>query len=589
MVHLITEHMDIWTAAQTPKINGGRGRGKNSNGQSPHGVKKLRELILELAVRGKLVPQDSNDEPASVLLEKIAEEKVRLVKEGKIKKQKPLPPISPDETPYNTPQSWEWVRLGEFGDWGAGATPNRKNPAYYGGNMPWLKSGELRDNERLSSSEETVTNKALEQCSLRVCQPGDVLIAMYGATIGMLAILENVATTNQAVCACTCHSGVFNRYLFLMLRAWRPKFTGQGAGGAQPNISKVKIINTIAPLPPLTEQHRIVAKVDELMALCDRLEQQQTGSNAIHQALVETLLTTITHAVDQDASAEAWKRIDNHFDTLFTTEQSIDQLKQTILQLAVMGKLVQQDPNDEPASVLLEKIAKKKARLIKEGKIKKQKPLPEISDDEKPFELPQGWEWVKLGNIASFENGDRSSRYPKEHDLQPSGIPFFGAKDMVDGELSFDNNLRFISEDKFKKLSNGKLYDLDFVILLRGTVGKIAIYRANSKHSTGFINAQMIIVRMIDKELCNFFGRYSSSVFYQSAVAFKTTGSAVRQMPGNALSDFLIPLPPLSEQHRIVPKVDELIALCDNLKTRLNDAQTTQIQLADVIVEQAVA
>ena len=173
------------------------------------------------------------------------------------------------------------------------------------------------------------------------------------------------------------------------------------------------------PIPPLAEQHRIVAKVDELMALCDQLEQQQTDSNATHQTLVETLLATLTSAADQDEFTEAWQRIADHFDTLFTTEQSIDQLKQTILQLAVMGKLVPQDPNDEPASVLLEKIAKEKARLIKEGKIKKQKPLPEISDDEKPFDLPDSWAWTYVGECFSLTSG---TSFNKKKNLREGNI-----------------------------------------------------------------------------------------------------------------------------------------------------------------------
>ncbi len=398
---MITEHLDIWTTAQEPKKSGARGRGKKKNGQSLYGIKKLRELILDLAVRGKLVEQNPEDEPASVLLEKIAAEKARLIEEGKIKKQKKLSEITEEERPFALPDGWEWARLGSIGDWGAGSTPNRKNPIYYEGDTPWFKSGELEDNVHLSVSEETVTKEALKECSLRLCSQGDVLIAMYGATIGRLAILEKSATTNQAVCACTCCSGIFNRYLFCMLKAWRQRFTKQGAGGAQPNISKVKIVNTIAPFPPLPEQHRIVAKVDELMALCDQLEQQQTTSNATHQTLLQTLLATLIASADHEAFTTAWERIASHFDLLFTTEQSIDQLKQTILQLAVMGKLVPQHPEDEPASLLLGKIAKEKARLIKEGKIKKQKKLPAITEEEKPFDLPEGWTWVRLGNYVS--------------------------------------------------------------------------------------------------------------------------------------------------------------------------------------------
>jgi type I restriction enzyme S subunit len=260
---------------------------------TPNGVQKLRELILQLAVQGKLVPQDPNDEPASVLLERIKAEKDRLVKEKKIRKSKPLPPVEIDEIRFKIPDSWKWIRLNQIGDWGAGATPNRKKSEYYGGSIRWLKSGELRDGY-VSESDENITESALKDCSLRINKCGDVLIAMYGATIGKVAILEVEATTNQAVCACTCFAGFYNRYLFLLLKSYRQYFSNQGAGGAQPNISRIKIISTVAPLPPLNEQKRIVAKVDRLMALCDELEamieQSQTDGEILMEAMVHQLV-----------------------------------------------------------------------------------------------------------------------------------------------------------------------------------------------------------------------------------------------------------------------------------------------------------
>jgi len=222
MVNLITEHLNAWTAAQTPKTSGA-GRSNGSGNHSLYGIKKLRELILELAVRGKLVPQDPNDEPAAVLLKKIAAEKARLVKEGKIKKQAPLPEIGEDEKPFDQPERWEWVRLHDLGEWGAGATPLRGRREYYGGHIPWFKSGELIG-DYISSSEEYVTDLALKETSLRYNKIGDVLIAMYGATIGKTSILEVPATTNQAVCACTPCGGIYNVFLLTALKAYKSQF-----------------------------------------------------------------------------------------------------------------------------------------------------------------------------------------------------------------------------------------------------------------------------------------------------------------------------------------------------------------------------
>ena len=415
MVNLITEHMDIWATAETPKTNGGRGRGKNGNGQSPHGMKKLRELILELAVRGKLVPQDPNDEPASLLLEKIAKEKARLIKEGKIKKQKPFPKIGEDERPFGLPVGWEWTRLGNVIEFVNGFA--FKSSDFSNTGVGIVKIGDIQSGKIVTASMSRVDKAVVADLddSLMV-NKGEMLIAMSGATTGKLGFntTSEVFYINQRV-------GKISPYCFQIRFLYYPLTTkiaenlAKSMGSAIPNLSTAQIKDIVFALPPLAEQHRIVAKVDELMALCDQLEQQQTDNNATHQTLVETLLATLTNAADQREFAEAWERIANHFDTLFTTEQSLDHLKQTILQLAVMGKLVPQDPNDEPASILLEKIAREKARLIKDGKIKKQKPLTVIAEDEMPFKLPKGWHFIRLIALSKF--------YMKHHVLTEQTPP----------------------------------------------------------------------------------------------------------------------------------------------------------------------
>jgi type I restriction enzyme S subunit len=255
--------------------------------RSPAQIKQLRQTILNLAVRGKLVEQDPEDEPAEDLLAAITSEKQQA------KGSRKASPRSADfvlDGPFGVPTSWQWTQLGAIGDWGSGSTPSRGRSDYYGGAISWFKSGELNDNKCLRGSEEKITHFALEQCSFRLNSPGDVLIAMYGATIGKLAILGEEAVTNQAVCACTPCWGVVTEYLYLFLLAQRDEFRLASEGGAQPNISKVKILNTLIPLPPLAEQHRIVAKVDELMSLCDQLEQQLNQADQQRRRLLEALL-----------------------------------------------------------------------------------------------------------------------------------------------------------------------------------------------------------------------------------------------------------------------------------------------------------
>ena len=232
----------------------------------------LKKSILQYAMQGKLVPQDPNDEPASELLKRIKAEKEQLIKDGKIKKEKHLPPITQDEIPYDLPQGWQWVRLGDIGDWGAGSTPNRARTDYYfNGTIPWLKTGDLNDSF-ITEIPEKITELALEQTSVKIKPIGSLLIAMYGATIGKLGILTIPATTNQACCACIAFPEIETKFLFYYLLAERDNLRKRGDGGAQPHISREKIIAYLLPLPPLAEQKRIVAKVEELLNLVNKLE-----------------------------------------------------------------------------------------------------------------------------------------------------------------------------------------------------------------------------------------------------------------------------------------------------------------------------
>jgi type I restriction enzyme S subunit len=587
---LITEHIDVWTSAI--KKRNATGRGSNKKIELT-GIKKLRELILELAVRGKLVPQDANHEPASVLLAKIAKEKAQLLKDKLIKKPKKLPEIDEEDKTISLPEGWEFVRLNELGEWGAGATPRRGNSELYGGDIPWFKSGELNA-DYIDKSEETVTELALKQASLRYNKIGDVLLAMYGATIGKTAILKVRATTNQAVCACTPFTGFSNIFLLTLLKAYKPKFIGMGAGGAQPNISREKIIATVIALPPLAEQQRIVAKVDELMALCDQLEQQTEQSLSAHQTLVEVLLASLTSDTSTDADNKedfqtSWQRIAEHFDVLFTTEASIEQLKQTILQLAVMGKLVPQNPNDEPASVLLEKIAEEKAQLIADKKIKKQKPLPAITDEEKPFEVPEGWEWCRLeGTALTSEAGWSPSCLPTARENNKWGVLKISA--VTWGTFNPNEN---------KELPSGleprpqyEVHTGDFLISRANTaelVARAVIVPAGAPRKL-MMSDKIIRFVLSNRVKGSFISLVNNSRFsraYYAEVAGGTS-SSMKNVSREQIRRLIVALPPLAEQHRIVAKVDELMALCDQLKARLSDAQTTQLQLADAVVESAL-
>jgi type I restriction-modification system S subunit len=254
------------------------------NNSFPESFKKS---ILQEAIQGKLVPQDENDEPASVLLERIRAEKQKLIAEGKIKKDKNESVIFrrdnshyeklngieyciDDEIPFRIPDSWEWIRLGSIGDWGSGATPSRSNPEYYNGDIPWLKTGDLNDGY-IEYIPEKISLIALKKTSVRLNPTGSVLIAMYGATIGKVGILTFPSTTNQACCACF-PIEIYNEYLFYFLMSQKTAFVKRGEGGAQPNISKEKIIATLMPLPPLAEQFRIAKTLNEVLNEIEKLK-----------------------------------------------------------------------------------------------------------------------------------------------------------------------------------------------------------------------------------------------------------------------------------------------------------------------------
>ena len=543
---------------------------------APGGVAKLRELILTLAVQGKLVPQDPADEPAGVLLQKIRAEKDRLIEEKKIRRSKPLDPIDESECGFELPSGWVWERLGNLGDWGAGATPSRSNNNYYGGNIPWFKSGELTA-DFIAESEETVTDAALRDCSLRLNQVGDVLIAMYGATIGKTAILSVVATTNQAVCACTPFEGLSNTYLLLLLKALKPYFIGLGAGGAQPNISREKVVATVVGLPPLAEQSRIVTRVEALMRLCDALEAKGQLEAAQHAQLVSTLLGTLTASTTPEELAANWQRVAQHFDLLLDRPEAIDALEQTLLQLAVRGLLVPQDPTDEPASALLQKIRAEKDRLIATGQIKKGKPLPPITDEEKPFELPVGWEWVRLQQAYDVRDGTHDT--PK---YQSTGFPLVTSKNLYGGVLDL-SDVKLISPADHEQISaRSRVNRDDILFAMIGSIGNPVIVDTDTEFSVKNVALFKYYAAALS---CP---KYLLLVLQAEAAGMKerAAGGVQSFISLGQLRSSVVALPPLSEQSRIVSRVTALRRLCADLRQRLAEREAVQARLAEALVQE---
>ncbi|EKI2323269.1 restriction endonuclease subunit S [Klebsiella pneumoniae] len=566
---LITDHIDIWSSALQTRSTAGRG----SNGKIDlYGIKKLRELILELAVRGKLVPQDPNDEPASELLKRIAVEKAELVKQGKIKKQKPLPEISEDEKPYELPEGWEWVRLGNVGVCSTGKTPSTSVSSHFNGNIPFVGPGQITQCGEITQADKFLSEDGMLNST--EANNGDIFTVCIGGSIGKSAVVSERVAFNQQINSIK-PVLVDSKYIYFSISTtlFISSMVTASTGSATPIINRSKWESLLIPCAPVAEQHSIVAKVNELMALCDQLEQQSLISLEAHQQLVETLLATLVDSQHAEDLTENWARISQHFDTLFTTEASIDALKQTILQLAVMGKLVPQDPNDEPASELLKRIEQEKALLVKEGKIKKQKPLPPINDEEKPFELPKGWEWCRLGHCIHLISGQHLKPNEYTENIIEGAIPY------ITGPAEFgDLNPTY---SKFTIEKRAVAQPKDILVTCKGAgLGKLNVVNVEIA-----ISRQLMAIRTV-RANCDYFKLLLSSMYdyFQG----KGVGIAIPGISREDVIEPVISLPPLNEQERIVSRVNALFGTCDHLKSRLKSAQQTQLHLADALTDAAL-
>ncbi|HEL1948327.1 restriction endonuclease subunit S [Streptococcus suis] len=504
---------------------------------------QLKASILQRAMEGKLVPQDPNDEPASELLKRIKDEKEKLISEGKVKRDKketeffcgddgkPYEKLADGtvkkvEVPYEIPESWEWVRLGNIGYWGSGATPSKSNLKYYEPQaVPWLLTGDLTDGY-ITHIPNKISELALEKTSVRLNPTGSVLIAMYGATIGKLGILTFPATTNQACCACNTLFHVEKLFLFYFLMSARKNFTARAEGGAQPNISKEKIINTLFPLPPLAEQKRIVTQIERA------LKQVEIYAENYHKL----------------------QELDRAFP---------DKLKKSILQYAMQGKLVAQNPNDEPVEILLEKIRAEKQKLFEEGKLKK-KDLTEMvvikGDDNShyqdvPYDIPESWKWVRLNNILDVRDGTHNTpKYVNE------GVPLLTSKNLVNGKIVKEPSKLISIEDSLEINKRSKVDKNDILLAMIGTVGNPVLV---PELDYEFSVKNVAILKHIT-ELNMKFTYYF--IQYHSIELKKISSGAVQNFVSlKTLRQILFPLPPLAEQRRIVSKISKIFSVFETL------------------------
>jgi type I restriction enzyme, S subunit len=560
---LVSDNLDLWTSAVERKSGAGRGGSKKI---SLYGIERLRALILDLAVRGKLVPQDAGDEPAAKLLARIRSSKPAYLVEHDLPKQRALAgPVGLG--PFELPDNWAWTRLGDI----AAYIQRGKSPKYSDGSGFFVVSQRCVQWAGLDLS----VAKEISQASLGSYEPyrflrqDDLLWNSTGTgTIGRVIALADVpdglvCDSHVTLVRCPWVNALY-------LRSWLASDAVYGqievlAAGSTNQIEWTAQLATaqLVPLPPLAEQQRIVAKVDELMALCDALEAQSASTLAAHQTLVETLLGTLVNSADAADLATNWTRLETHFDTLFTTEASIEALKQTVVELAVRGLLVSQHPDE-------------KALQHPNGKWGK--------PTSAPFPLPSNWYCLPLTALGDVRGGGTPSK--ARSDYWDGPLPWVSPKDMKQDYLS-DAQLH-VSESALAGSAIKLIPPRSILFVVRGMILAHSFPVGISKTDLT-INQDMKALILHVPEMDEYLLRALKGLKREILTRIERSSHGTCRLDSKDYASLPIPIPPLAEQHRIVARVDELMALCDALKARISDAAETQKHLADAIVERAAA
>lgn len=487
---------------------------------------QLRTSILQYTMEGKLVKQDSNDEPASELVKRSQDKKIELIKNGELKKSKKLPVITDGEKPFNIPDNWAWSRLGDLFTILRGGSPrpiksfltNDEN------GINWIKIGDTDPNSKyITKTEEKIIPEGLKKS--RAVHIGDFVLS-NSMSFGRPYILKINGAVHDGWLIISDYDQVFNKdflYYLLLSSFVKKQFSIAATGSTVKNLNRERVANTIGVIPPLEEQKRIVAKIEKLMPLVDEYAE----------------------------SYNRLQKIDNEFE---------DKLKQSVLQYAMEGKLVKQNPSDEPASELIKKIENEKAELVKEGKIKKSKKLPAITDDEKPFDIPESWKWVRVGEIFAHNTGKAMNSSAKKVNKAGAKRKFITTSNLYWNSFDFSSvKEMFFSDDELERCTVRKG---DLLMCEGGAYyGRTAIW--NYDYDICFQNHIHRLRSYKPVELLFF---YHLFYFYKSMNMMKAKGTAMPGLSSQTLHQMVLPLPPLSEQKRIVEKLERLLPLCEQLK-----------------------
>jgi type I restriction enzyme S subunit len=544
---------------------------------APDGIKKLRELILTLAMQGKLLPQDPNDPPASELLKKIEAEKKKLVNQGKIKEPKPLAPIAADEVPYALPHGWEWVRLGTIADYNGRDNADPKDID----KDCWVL--DLEDIEKTTSRllYRAKYSERESKSTKSQFKAGDVLYGKLRPYLDKVIVANSDGVCTTELVPIVPSKAMVAHFLRWMLKS--PSFlryvNGLMYGVKMPRLGTDDAINSIHPLPPLNEQLRIVAKIDELMARCDALEKLRAARDAKRLAVHSAAVRQLLNVADTHGHTQARDFLGQHFGELYTVKENVTELRKVILQLAVTGKLVPQDPNDPPARELLKQIETEKKRLVKEGKIKETKPLHPLNSEVGPYSLPEGWEWVRLGQIALIERGGSPRPINAFLTDAPNGLNWIKIGDTQKGGKFITSTSERIRPEGLSKTR--KVYPGDFLLTNSMSFGRPYITQIEGCIHDGWLRISP--PKSVNKD---YLYNLLSSSFIRTLFETAASGAVVQNLNADKVRELPIPLPPVNEQSRIVTKIDQLMGLCDVLEQQIDAGREMQSALLNAMMAQ---
>ena len=472
---------------------------------------QLKASILQYAIQGKLVEQRAEEGTAEELYQQIQEEKQKLIKAGKIKKEKSLASITDDEKLFDIPEGWKWVRLGDVYNLIMGQSPNGNSVSESPDGMEFHQGKVFFGTDYIQKSSQTTSAPS------KIAEPNSVLLCVR-APVGIVNITDRELCIGRGLCDVVPLGGMDEKFTLFWLRCFKDVFIKKATGTTFVAITGEVVRNQVIPLPPLAEQHRIVAKIEELLPLIDRY-------------------------------AASYRKLEQ-FNTKFPED-----MKKSILQYAIQGKLVEQRPEEGTAEELYQQIQAEKQRLIKEKKIKKEKPLAEISEDEIPFDIPESWKWVRLSTIGITQTGNTPSKsYPEYIGID---IPFITPGDILNGQICYSNQaLSLLGKEVARVCCAGSIMQ----VCIGGSIGKAAI----TDREVAF-NQQINVVSPIAC-VSEYLFTVMQSAYFTTSMKERAGGTATPIINRGLWDSLLIPLPPLAEQRRIVAKIEELLPLCERLR-----------------------